>query len=379
MMRTESYRHRLLVVLALLLIFPMFLGQTEAEAQTVGEAMVEEAKKLVGTPYQFGGATPSRGFDTSGLIQYLHSNQDISIPRTVRAQAEEGTKINTSDLQPGDVIFFKDSRGQAEIASLYIGNGQAIGSTPKLNGVGIASITTSAAKDSFLVAKRYFTISEDSNASKDKATIVKGVNFRSAPSTNSTVYGLIPRGTAVTVLEEVNRHWFKIEVNGREGYISAYPQFVDYVSNSDSGQAPAPTPEPAPQPQPESSSIADQIIDSGEKYMGTPYRFGAKSGSGYLDCSLFTQTVFREHDIRLPRSSRQQSQVGSFVKWGEWEKGDLLFFWTRATGQGTVGHVAIYAGDGKILHTWGSPGVAYSDINHSSWKNTYMGAKRVID
>lgn len=126
------------------------------------------------------------------------------------------------------------------------------------------------------------------------------------------------------------------------------------------------------------TTVADQIILTGEKYLGTPYLFGAKAGSGYFDCSLFTQTVFAENGITLPRSSRQQAQVGSFVKWGEWQKGDLLFFWTRATGEGNIGHVAIYAGEGKIIHTWGTPGVAYSNIEDYAWKNTYMSAKRVL-
>lgn len=59
--------------------------------------------------------------------------------------------------------------------------------------------------------------------------------------------------------------------------------------------------------------------------------------------------------------------------------GDLVFFssGSRATGK-NVTHVAVYAGNGKILHTYGKPGVTVSDLNSGTWKKTYLKARRVL-
>lgn len=128
------------------------------------------------------------------------------------------------------------------------------------------------------------------------------------------------------------------------------------------------------------NSVADRIIATGERYLGIPYRLGAPAGStNVFDCSSFTQYVFKQNGITIPRSSRQQVNVGTFVPKGQWQVGDLLFFSTRASGPGKVGHVGIYAGNGKILHTFGNPrGVTYDNLNTAWLKQGYITARRVI-
>jgi len=293
------------VLLSFLLFIAAGIGlfwAEEASAQTLGEAMADKALKLVGVPYRFGEESPQKGFDSSGLVYYLHHHVGITIPRTVKGQAQLGQTVSSGQLSPGDVLIFKNDQGEPSISALYVGQGKAAVSLPD-SGVKVSSVETSWAKNHLLVAKRYW---EQGSGSQTKAVQTQKSATRSG------------------------------------------------------------------------STLGDAIIKTAEKYLGAPYRYGARAGSGYFDCSLFVQTVFAEHGIKLPRSSRQQAQVGSFVKWGEWKKGDLLFFWTRATGQGTVGHVAIYAGEGNIIHTYGSPGVTYSKITAKAWKETYMGARRVI-
>ena len=207
----------------------------------------------------------------------------------------------------------------------------------------------------------------------EKAKIVGTVNFRTAPSTSSSRYGVLTPGTTVQIVEEVNAHWLKVKAKGKVGYISAYPQYVQYSGNQQSYQSKS----KGSKSTVHSSALADRILKTGEQYYGTPYRFGANYGSGYFDCSSFVQHVYKKNGIDLPRTSRQQSTKGTYVKKENLKKGDLLFFWTQATGKGKVGHVAIYAGNGKILHTYGSPGVTYSNFS-GYWEKTYMGAKRVI-
>ena len=133
----------------------------------------------------------------------------------------------------------------------------------------------------------------------------------------------------------------------------------------------------APKAEAATTSKASRVIGIGDNYLGVRYKFGAPSGVSYVfDCSSFTQYVFRKVGIRLPRSSRQQSHSGYYVSRKNLKKGDLIFFSTSGS-HGRVGHVAIYAGNNRMLHTYGAGGVKFSRIN-AYWSKHYITARRVI-
>ncbi|UVI27669.1 C40 family peptidase [Paenibacillus spongiae] len=124
------------------------------------------------------------------------------------------------------------------------------------------------------------------------------------------------------------------------------------------------------------ASQANKIVSIGDNYLGVPYRFGAKSGiTSAFDCSSFTQYVYKKVGIYLPRTSKQQSKVGSYVSRSNLKKGDLVFF-SVGSGKG-VAHVAIYVGNNKILHTYGEGGVKFSQLNSKHWSSHYITARRV--
>ena len=138
------------------------------------------------------------------------------------------------------------------------------------------------------------------------------------------------------------------------------------------GAQAAPAGEPAAAVTPEIGSAA--IESTAAQYLGTPYRFGGESADG-IDCSSFVQKVFREHQINLPRTAREQSMVGSEVAPGDLRKGDLIFFHTYAA---YPSHVGIYLGDGKMIHASSGKGeVTVSDLNSDYYRSRYLGAKRV--
>lgn len=128
------------------------------------------------------------------------------------------------------------------------------------------------------------------------------------------------------------------------------------------------------------TDIASQVIKHGEKYMGTPYKYGSsKDTTKTFDCSSFTQRVFKEVGITLPRDSRQQSTVGKTVSKKDLQVGDLIFMKASVNSSSDrITHVAIYAGNGKILHTYGSPGVTYSKFDGTNWEKRVVKIKRVI-
>lgn len=142
-----------------------------------------------------------------------------------------------------------------------------------------------------------------------------------------------------------------------------------------------PADKPAAQPadQQPASNLADQVIAAGEKYLGTPYEFGASSSTtSEFDCSSFTQRTFKDVGIKLPRNSRQQSTVGQEISKNELQKGDLIFFRTAGSSSDRITHVAIYAGDNKLLHTYGKPGVTYTEFEGTSWEKRFVTARRVL-
>jgi hypothetical protein len=91
-------------------------------------AAVAEARKYLGTPYQWGGSTPKTGFDCSGLVQWAYAKAGIRIPRTSEQQilASNGTPVNRAHLEPGDLVFFRNSSGDVHHVGISLGGDRFI-------------------------------------------------------------------------------------------------------------------------------------------------------------------------------------------------------------------------------------------------------------
>lgn len=126
------------------------------------------------------------------------------------------------------------------------------------------------------------------------------------------------------------------------------------------------------------TSTADSVIATGKTFIGVPYKFGAPSNkTTAFDCSSFTQYVFKQNGISIPRSSKQQSKVGTFVPRDQLQPGDLVFSDTNR--DGVINHVSIYIGNDQLLHTYRvGIGVTVSKFKGSTWDRTYVTARRVL-
>lgn len=104
---------------------PVYDFFVHSESSTeMGNRIVSEAYKYLGVPYVWGGTTP-RGFDCSGLVQYVLKSVGIDISRVTQTQCREGMPVAKGDLQPGDLVFF-ESNGDVHHVGIYIGNGQML-------------------------------------------------------------------------------------------------------------------------------------------------------------------------------------------------------------------------------------------------------------
>jgi cell wall-associated NlpC family hydrolase len=102
--------------------------------------ILSTAQNYLGTPYLWGGSTPS-GFDCSGFTQYVFAKNEINLPRISRDQYNVGTPVAFNDLQPGDLVFFSFiSDGQVSHVGIYLGDNQFISATTS-KGVIISSFS----------------------------------------------------------------------------------------------------------------------------------------------------------------------------------------------------------------------------------------------
>lgn len=93
--------------------------------------------------------------------------------------------------------------------------------------------------------------------------------------------------------------------------------------------------------------LGSQIASYAKQFVGNPYRHGGTSLTKGADCSGFVQSVFKHFGVKLPRTASSQATVGKKVSFNNLEPGDLVFY---SNGGRKITHVAIYIGNGKIVH-----------------------------
>lgn len=220
---------------------------------------------------------------------------------------------------------------------------------------------------------------------KEVGTRIATVNtttlkLREKADTDSSVLTLIPEGEELTVKKELDG-WVKVKIDGDTGYIS-----TDYVdlrteyeeaisieeekaklaaeeakrialeqeqnqgssggSNaSSSNSSSSGSSSNSSSSNTSNSSLRSQIVSYALRFEGNPYVWGGTSLTNGADCSGFTQSVFRDNGISIPRTSRTQATGGRTVSISNMQPGDLIFY----ASNGTINHVGIYIGNGKVI------------------------------
>lgn len=186
--------------------------------------------------------------------------------------------------------------------------------------------------------------------------------MRSAGNISANVIAQVTKNTKVDVLGNQNG-WYNIRLSdGREGWI--YGQYLSVgtqtiVSRGDVDR-----------------SVVNKLIEFAKSLLGTKYVYGGSSPAGF-DCSGFVQYVFKNFDINLPRTAKDQSTVEEYVSYSNLQPGDLVFF--KTLGSSVINHSGIYIGNGEFIHSSSGAGkVIISNITSGYYKDHYTTARRVI-
>ncbi len=174
------------------------------------------------------------------------------------------------------------------------------------------------------------------------ATVTTTTLFvREQPTKNSAVLTMVPVDEKLEIIEgQEGDQWVKIVIDEDEGYVN-----TDYVKISQELDKAMTMSELR-----YGSGVSDvrvSLVNYAMQFIGNPYVWGGTSLTKGCDCSGYVQAIFRKYGYSLPRTSREQAKVGTKVSSiADAKPGDLVFYGKG----GTVNHVGIYIGDGRIVN-----------------------------
>ena len=130
----------------------------------------------------------------------------------------------------------------------------------------------------------------------------------------------------------------------------------------------------------ENRSIVKNLIETATDNIGVKYKAGGTSKSGF-DCSGLVYTTFESENIKLPRSSIEQSRIGTKVAATEAQKGDLIFF--KTNGRRQINHVGMVVentdGEIKFVHSTTHGGVMISSTKEAYYQRAFSQINRVLE
>lgn len=226
------------------------------------------------------------------------------------------------------------------------------------------------------------TTTTDFSVGTGKIVCDTTVNFRSQPSTSSSVLSSLANGTVVNVTG-VQSGWYKVTYNGKTGYV--HPDYLTFSgvqssssssnSNSDSNSSSSViTPSTNAVSYTGTSEKRAEVLDYAAQFLGTPYVYGGSTPSGF-DCSGFTSYVFANTVGSIPRVAQSQFDATTRVSLEDLEPGDLVFFGSSAS---SISHVGIYVGDDTFIHSPHTGDVVKYEPLSGSYLSRFQGGGRVI-
>ena len=143
----------LAVAVLVALLAPAVLAENPPEPPRPG--MVDRALSWIGVKYRFGGQDEKKGFDCAGLVRRVFSSIAVDLPRTAAAQFAHGCAVPREELQPGDLVFFKNTykKGISHVG-IYIGRGEFVHAASQRRAVVVDRLDTPYFRSRFAGGRR---------------------------------------------------------------------------------------------------------------------------------------------------------------------------------------------------------------------------------
>jgi cell wall-associated NlpC family hydrolase len=141
---------------------PASASPERTEAAKNSSSVLGRAVNTLGVRYRWGGSSPEKGFDCSGLVRYAFDDIDsVDLSRTSNAMARtDGKKVARNDLEPGDLLFFNIRGGRINHVAIYLGNDRFIHAPRRGKAVTIDTLNKPYWKTHYAMAKRVLPSNE---------------------------------------------------------------------------------------------------------------------------------------------------------------------------------------------------------------------------
>ena len=221
--------------------------------------------------------------------------------------------------------------------------------------------------------------SSTTNKNIGKIATVKtnALNVRSGAGTSYSVINKVYSGNVVKIVGYNSNGWYNVELSsGAKGWCSA-KYLGDFREGSlNQGSSSSSNTQSNSSNQTQSQKV-QAVINLAKAQLGKPYVWGAE-GPNSFDCSGLTHYVYKKAaNVSLPRASKSQGTVGTYVSKSNLQPGDLVFF--DSDYGNTISHVGIYIGNNEMIHS-PKPGdvVKVTKINSNHYTKAYITARRVL-
>lgn len=337
---------------------------TTVPAETFAAKTAESTNYITGTPYSFSAGAHSAITETVVIEDTkedeLYADVEENEAPVVAEPVNPYANIAIANVNEYLNIRAAASTDAEVLGKLYVNGAATVLETLE----GWYKVTSGSVTG--YVSADYVIVGDEATckaASKRIATVnTETLRLRKEASTESGISALLSGGNQLTVLDESISGWYKVQYKSSTGYVSA-----DYVSvetvysyaESKEEEAARKEAEEAERRRQEAAKknnnkktsnkkynapagvSGQSVVDYAVQFVGNPYVWGGTSLTNGADCSGFVMRIYEAFGVSLPHSSYKMRSVGYSVSASEVQPGDIICY---------SGHVAIYMGDGKIVH-----------------------------
>jgi cell wall-associated NlpC family hydrolase len=247
-------------------------------------------------------------FGISNVSDYLNIRKEPGETKTVIGKLPKNASCNIIEYTDNGWAKIKSGKVTGYVKAEYLVTGNDAVALAKKVGSLVATVTTTT------------------------------LNVREEPSLLGNVVTSVPIDEELEVVE-LTSDWVKIKIDNDEGYVSRQYVKLSYEFSKavtfEEGDIVG------------ISGTRNRLVSFAKKYLGGRYVWGGTTLGKGVDCSGFTQQVYKNFGISIPRTSGAQASSGTTISASSVKPGDLVFY---GNGRGSINHVAIYIGNGQVIH-----------------------------